>query len=305
MKTVERAACTIGGLLILSGLVHLAILLMSGGSWEGPLSFRKPTTFGLSFGLTLINVTVIASFVSLTDRTRTLLLGIFAAACVLETFLVSLQAWRGVPSHFNLDTPFDTVVSQSLAVGGFTLVVIIVLLTIAALRDRSPVRPTVRLAIRAGLVALVGAQVAGGVMIGTGMQLDRRRRPGARVRHSRMAEARPRRVDARHSCLAFAGVADLENGVGRAHPDTGHVDGHCPLRADRRRRDRRERAQHRVRCNRRFRVEGWYTGDAARMERALHPELAKRIWIDYMHMAKWNGRWVIVNVLWELKPAGR
>jgi hypothetical protein len=28
-------------------------------------------------------------------------------------------------------------------------------------------------------------------------------------------------------------------------------------------------------------------------------------WIDYMHMAKWNGRWVIVNVLWELKPQNR
>lgn len=27
-----------------------------------------------------------------------------------------------------------------------------------------------------------------------------------------------------------------------------------------------------------------------------------RDWIDYMHMAKWNGRWVIVNVLWEMKP---
>jgi hypothetical protein len=110
-------------------------------------------------------------------------------------------------------------------------------------------------------------------------------------------------------------------------------------------------------------VEGWYAGDATRMERALHPELAKRIvqtdergrsrimqqsaltlingtrlaegretpaeqqvknirildifgnsssvraemsgWIDYMHMAKWNGRWVIVNVLWELKPQNR
>ena len=24
-------------------------------------------------------------------------------------------------------------------------------------------------------------------------------------------------------------------------------------------------------------------------------------WIDYLHVAKWNGRWVIVNVLWELK----
>jgi hypothetical protein len=28
-------------------------------------------------------------------------------------------------------------------------------------------------------------------------------------------------------------------------------------------------------------------------------------WIDYMHMARWNGRWVIVNVLWELKPQNR
>jgi hypothetical protein len=25
-------------------------------------------------------------------------------------------------------------------------------------------------------------------------------------------------------------------------------------------------------------------------------------WIDYMHIAKINGRWVIVNVLWEMKP---
>ena len=110
-------------------------------------------------------------------------------------------------------------------------------------------------------------------------------------------------------------------------------------------------------------VEGWYEGNAERMEKALHPELAKRIvrnspegrsrldqmgamtlvqftkggggketpkdkqqkdviildvfentasvkavmagWIDYMHMAKFNGRWVIVNVLWELKPQSK
>jgi len=105
-------------------------------------------------------------------------------------------------------------------------------------------------------------------------------------------------------------------------------------------------------------IDGWYAADGARMERALHPELAKRnvysdpqsgrsrliqmsaltlingtrngggsqiaaaerthdvtildvyqgaasvrvraaTWIDYMHLAKWNGRWVIMNVLWE------
>jgi hypothetical protein len=27
-------------------------------------------------------------------------------------------------------------------------------------------------------------------------------------------------------------------------------------------------------------------------------------WVDYMHLARWSGRWVIVNVLWELR-AGR
>jgi hypothetical protein len=108
-------------------------------------------------------------------------------------------------------------------------------------------------------------------------------------------------------------------------------------------------------------IEGWYEGNAERMERALHPELAKRAvfsdkasgksrlhrmdatmlidavktgqgkntpvekqmkevtildkyenvacvkiiatdWIDYLQVAKFDGRWVIVNVLWEMKP---
>ena len=107
-------------------------------------------------------------------------------------------------------------------------------------------------------------------------------------------------------------------------------------------------------------IEGWYEGNPDRMERALSPDLAKRIvmtnpqgrsmlqqmsamglvqnvkrgggkntpkerqqkdvtildvfenaacvkiiasdWIDYLQVAKFNGRWVIVNVLWELKP---
>lgn len=108
-------------------------------------------------------------------------------------------------------------------------------------------------------------------------------------------------------------------------------------------------------------IEGFYDGNAERMERSLHPDLAKRIvrtepsagkskldhmtaptlvqiagnmksravpkdkqqkdvtvldlfenaasvkivandWIDYLHVSKFDGRWVIVNVLWEMKP---
>ena len=171
MRAVERAAYAVGALLILSGLAHLGVLLIGGGSWEGPLSLRKPMTFGLSFGMTLINVTLIVSFLSLEDRTRARLLGIFAVACVLETFLVSMQAWRGVPSHFNVESPFDAVVAQTLAIGGFALVVVIVALTVVAFRDRALLPRGLRAAIRAGFVALVAAQIAGGVMIATGLRL--------------------------------------------------------------------------------------------------------------------------------------
>jgi hypothetical protein len=96
---------------------------------------------------------------------------LFTTACALETFLVSLQAWRGVPSHFNVETPFDAAIAQTLAVGGFALVAIIVVLTVAAFRHRSALPPPLGLAIRSGFVALVGAQIAGGVMIATGMRL--------------------------------------------------------------------------------------------------------------------------------------
>ena len=107
--------------------------------------------------------------------------------------------------------------------------------------------------------------------------------------------------------------------------------------------------------------QGWYEANAERMERALHPHLAKRVllpdprrgkgkidhlsamglvqavrrgggsqdkrrtdvtvldvygntasvkmmmhdWIDYMHMVKTDGRWVIVNVLWEFTPEAK
>ncbi len=28
-------------------------------------------------------------------------------------------------------------------------------------------------------------------------------------------------------------------------------------------------------------------------------------WIDYLHFVRWNGRWLIINVLWELRPEAR
>jgi hypothetical protein len=49
-RRIERVCYLIGAALIASGLSHLAVFAVDGGPWEGPVSWRKPTTFGLSFG---------------------------------------------------------------------------------------------------------------------------------------------------------------------------------------------------------------------------------------------------------------
>lgn len=39
-----------------------------------------------------------------------------------------------------------------------------------------------------------------------------------------------------------------------------------------------------------------------RYENAASVKIVASDWIDYLHLAKVDGRWVIVNVLWERKP---
>jgi hypothetical protein len=170
-RRIERIGYAVGALLLVSGIVHAGILVVSGGSWTGPLSWRKPTVFGASFGITLVTIVWVASFLPLAERTRVALLTIFTAASVVETALVSLQAWRGVPSHFNMETAFDAMVARALAIGGVALVVVIVGLTATAFRRNPAVPVSLRRAIQIGFVALCGAMATGATMIARGMML--------------------------------------------------------------------------------------------------------------------------------------
>jgi len=170
-RRIERIGYAVGALLLISGIAHIAILAVTGESWVGPLSLRKPATFGLSFGITLVTIVWVTSFLPLADRTRVALLSIFTAASVVETALVSLQAWRGVPSHFNVETAFDAMVARALAVGGIALVTVIVGLTATAFRRNPAVPISLRRAIQMGFVALCVAMATGATMIVRGMML--------------------------------------------------------------------------------------------------------------------------------------
>ncbi|MFF1921183.1 hypothetical protein ACFVW8_11500 [Streptomyces sp. NPDC058221] len=175
MRPVEALCYATGAALIASGLVHLVVLVLvvGQGSWEGPVSWRKPVTFGLSFGLTLIAVARVSTYLRIGVRLRTALLGLFAADCVLEVAGITLQAWRRVPSHFNMETRFDTVVSMTLAVGGGVLVVILSTLSAAAFARRPGGPPGMALALRAGCAILVIGLLSGAAMIARGVYLTR------------------------------------------------------------------------------------------------------------------------------------
>jgi hypothetical protein len=168
-RRVERVCYVLGAILIATGLFHLAVFFVDGGPWEGPVSWRKPTTFGVSFGLTLIAVTWVASYLPLRDRLRTLLLGVFAADCFVEVGGIALQAWRGVPSHINRETPFDSVVSTVLAAGGGVLIIVLTTMAVSAFRPNPLVTPSMRLALRGGFVTLVIGLLTGAAMIGRGV----------------------------------------------------------------------------------------------------------------------------------------
>jgi hypothetical protein len=170
---IEQACYLVGAALIVSGVLHLGVAVIQPRPWLGPLSWRKPVSFGLSFGTTLIAVTWVSTYLRLSPRVRAMILGVFGADCVLEVAGITLQAWRHVPSHFNTESPLDAAVAFSLAAGGAVLVIVLGTLGITAIRGRTDAAPSMRLALRAGFALLFAGLAAGVAMIARGETLIR------------------------------------------------------------------------------------------------------------------------------------
>jgi hypothetical protein len=143
-----------GGLLIFSGLIHLAIWGAMGGPWEGPVTWRKPILFGISGGLTSLSMGWAWSklrrwrFDRLLARSAT-------AALVVEVGLIDMQCWRGVASHFNRSTQFDSLLYDAMGLLILWVTAVIVMITLRFLRQPVVMPADMLLAVRAGLIYLV------------------------------------------------------------------------------------------------------------------------------------------------------
>ena len=105
-RPVQRVAY-VGGAVLIGRLAHGLMRLIVGGSLDGPLSWRKPTTFGVSFGLTAITLAWVAQFLALSERALKATVGLVLVTTSIEVAWVSVQHARGVASHFNESTPLD------------------------------------------------------------------------------------------------------------------------------------------------------------------------------------------------------
>lgn len=170
-RPAQRLAYVAGAVLIAVGLAHGVAWLVVGGSAEGPLSWRKPSTFGVSFGLTLITVAWVSQFLALSERALRATLGVLVVSFVIEVAWVSVQHARGVASHFNDSTALDEAVFVA---AGVVVVFALIVIGFYALRSftSSTASASMTLALRAGLLILFVSMGAGLWMILRGAAFD-------------------------------------------------------------------------------------------------------------------------------------
>ena len=167
-ETYQRTLYWLGTGMIIFGLLHILPLVISGGELSGPVSFRKPITFGLSGGLTLISTTWLFSFMPKRRRWGLWLNGILAIMLIGEILLISLQTWRGVPSHFNFSTPLDAAIFSAMGTMISFIAVVVLIQTILSFSSLNGPSHLIW-SLRIGMISLLVSQLFGQLIIANGI----------------------------------------------------------------------------------------------------------------------------------------
>lgn len=136
-ESYQRFLYAAGTLLVLSAVFHAVVLVATGGTLEGDVSWRKPILFGESFGLTCISIAWFLTFLPKRAWLGWSLAVALGLANSGEVVWVSLQQWRGVASHFNNSSAFDSLAFG--AAGVLILITGIVILAVTAQIGRAHV----------------------------------------------------------------------------------------------------------------------------------------------------------------------
>ena len=121
-------------------LAFAAAALVDARSLAGESVWLKPSKFALSFVLLYATMALVVERLSSSARTWLAMratLAVMIAATAVEMAYIAAQAARGVPSHFNLATPFEAAMYSVMGVGAVALVAGIGIVGTLAARDRA------------------------------------------------------------------------------------------------------------------------------------------------------------------------
>ena len=142
-----------GTLMLASGAVHAVIAVVDWAPWWGTVTWRKPVVFGISFGMLAWSAVWVMRQLPV-RRWGWIPAGLLGGASMIELIAITMQRWRGEPSHFNYHTSFDAAVW-----GVMSKAIMLVALAVAVLLVWSLVQfrgtPAARIAIVVGLGAMI------------------------------------------------------------------------------------------------------------------------------------------------------
>ncbi|WP_460061364.1 hypothetical protein [Streptomyces sp. YKOK-I1] len=165
----QRLLWWCGTAMLVSGTVHGVVALVDFAPWWGPVSWRKPVVFGVSFGLMAWAVVWILRRLAVRWWIRAGA-GLVVLTSVAEAALITAQRWRGTASHFNQATGTDAAVWSVIGSLVLLLVLGVVVLWVAAL-VRFEGRPASRVAVLVGLTGVLAAGAIGQKMAALGEQV--------------------------------------------------------------------------------------------------------------------------------------
>lgn len=126
----------------------------------------KPMKFALSITIYLWTVGWFLDYLSAYPRAvRAIAWGV-AGTMVLEIICITLQAGRGVTSHFNRASAFDGIVFAIMGNAITINTLMIVWLTVLFFVGKTSLSPAYRLAIRLAFLSFLFASAVGGMMVG-------------------------------------------------------------------------------------------------------------------------------------------
>jgi len=127
----------------------------------------KPAKFLLSVGIYLATLAWLLPRVDIGRALRVVLRWAFILTMIGENVLITMQAWRGVTSHFNETTTFDGAVFSAMGTMiAVNTIAALVLLILFVFVPRQPLPRAVLAGIRFGLLLFLVASGVGGMMVG-------------------------------------------------------------------------------------------------------------------------------------------